>query len=45
MRFGDPDYPFLDTDDLVLCSQIDTFDFYMPFEVESGERVIKAQRT
>lgn len=40
-RFGDPDYPFLNIADKDYCTRIDTFDFYMHYEMKDGVQALR----
>ena len=40
-RFGDPDYPFLDSADKDYCTRIDTFNFYMHYEMKAGVQALR----
>jgi 2-phosphosulfolactate phosphatase len=41
-RFGDPDYPFLNAADKDYCTRIDTFDFYMHYEMKDGIQALRS---
>lgn len=44
MRFNNPDYPFLEGNDLELCTAIDRFDFYMLYENSGSRRAFRRHR-